>query len=48
MLPREKFYWSKADDVGAPIVARHMSCNRFQALKRNIHIANNKAFLAGG
>jgi hypothetical protein len=30
------------------IVAKQMSCNRFQALKKNIHVVNNEALLAGG
>lgn len=40
-LAREKLYWSRDEDVGVPIVSDKMPRNRFQEIKRYIHLADN-------
>lgn len=40
-LPRERLYWSLDDDTGVPFVANCMSRNRFQEIKRFVHLADN-------
>lgn len=40
-LPSERNYWSLDEDLGVPVVSNAMSRNRFQDIKRNIHLANN-------
>ena len=41
-LPRERDYWSTADDLGCSIVTKTMSKNRFQELKKFCHLADNR------
>ncbi|XP_031358564.1 piggyBac transposable element-derived protein 3-like [Photinus pyralis] len=40
-LPREPMYWSDDEDVSVPFVASSISRNRFQEIKRFLHIADN-------
>nr|XP_023013431.1 piggyBac transposable element-derived protein 2-like [Leptinotarsa decemlineata] len=40
-LPREKLYWSLGEDLGVAFVSNAMSRNRFQEIKKYIHLANN-------
>lgn len=40
-LPREKLYWGTDEDVGVPLVQSKMSRNRFQTIKRFLHLADN-------
>lgn len=40
-LPRERLYWSLDEDVQVPLVAKAMSRNRFEELKRFMHLADN-------
>lgn len=41
-LPRERDYWSTADDMGCVAVKTTMTKNRFQELKKFFHVADNK------
>ena len=41
-FPRERDYWSTADDLGCSIVTKTMSKNRFQELKKFCHLADNR------
>jgi len=41
-LPRERDYWSTADDLGCNIVTKTMPKNRFQELKKFCHLADNR------
>ena len=40
-LPQERLYWSNDEDVGVNLVKKKMSCNRFQEIKRYLHLADN-------
>ncbi|CAH1990479.1 unnamed protein product [Acanthoscelides obtectus] len=40
-LPQVPLYWSNEEDKGIDIVKKCMSRNRFQAIKRNIHLSDN-------
>ena len=40
-LPREKLYWCNDEDVGVPLVQSKMSRNRFQTIKRFLHLSDN-------
>ncbi|XP_047106612.1 piggyBac transposable element-derived protein 3-like [Schistocerca piceifrons] len=40
-LPHENMYWEQASDVGVPLVFKSMSRNRFQEIKRFIHLNDN-------
>lgn len=40
-LPSERNYWGLDEDLGVPIVARAMPRNRFQEIKRYVHLADN-------
>ncbi|CAH1979425.1 unnamed protein product [Acanthoscelides obtectus] len=42
-LPQVPLYWSNEEDKGIDIVKKCMSRNRFQAIKRNIHLSDNRA-----
>ena len=41
-LPRERDYWSTADDLGCVAVTKTMARNRFQDLKKFCHAADNQ------
>lgn len=40
-LPRERLYWCRDEDVEVNFVSKHMSRNRFEEIKRFLHVANN-------
>lgn len=40
-LPRQRLYWSKAEDVSVPLVGSRMSRNRFLELKQYLHCSDN-------
>ncbi|XP_049861751.1 piggyBac transposable element-derived protein 2-like [Schistocerca gregaria] len=40
-LPHEMMYWEQVPDVGVPLVFNSMSKNRFQEIKRFIHLNDN-------
>ena len=40
-LPRERQYWSLDEDLNVLCVSRRMTRNRFQEMKRFIHLADN-------
>ena len=40
-LPQERLYWSNDEDVGVNLVKKKMSRNRFQEIKRYLHLADN-------
>ena len=40
-LPQEHLYWCNDEDVGANIVKKKISRNRFQEIKRYFHLAAN-------
>lgn len=40
-LPRERMYWCRDEDVSVPFVSSAMSRNRFDDIKRYLHVANN-------
>ncbi|KAH7958942.1 hypothetical protein HPB49_006792 [Dermacentor silvarum] len=41
-LPRSDLYWSKAEDLGVPLVANTMSRAKFRLIKRYIHACNSE------
>lgn len=41
-LPRQRLYWSADEDVVIPLVSRVMTRNRFEAIKYNLHLADNE------
>ena len=45
--PRQRQYWSKDDDIECNLVARSMSRNTFENIKRNLHFANNENLREG-
>lgn len=40
-VPREKMYWSLDEDIKVEVVSKAMSRNRFQEIKRNLHLVDN-------
>lgn len=40
-LPQERDYWSTSEDFSLPFVASSMVRNRFQLLKKYLHLSNN-------
>lgn len=40
-LPRERMYWQLDEDTHLPLISNNMSRNRFQEIKRYIHLADN-------
>jgi len=40
-LPQTKHYWSKDADKGVPIVRESMSRNRFEEIKKYLHVSDN-------
>jgi hypothetical protein len=40
-LPRQRLYWSRDEDVNVSFVSSHMSRNRFDEIKKYIHLADN-------
>lgn len=42
-LPQTPMYWSSEEDKGLDVVKNCMSRNRFQNIKRNLHLADNSA-----
>lgn len=40
-LPRQRLYWSSDEDVCTPLVSNAMTRNRFESIKRNLHLADN-------
>ncbi|KAK9730796.1 Transposase IS4 [Popillia japonica] len=40
-LPRIPMYWSSDEDKGVNIVQKCMSRNKFQNIKRNLHLSDN-------
>lgn len=40
-LPCERLYWSLDADLSVPSVSNVMSRNRFQDIKKYLHLANN-------
>lgn len=40
-LPRERLYWSLDEDVGVPFISNSMSRNRFEEIKKYLHLADN-------
>jgi hypothetical protein len=40
-LPRERLYWSLDEDVKVKLVSNAMSRNRFEEIKRYLHLADN-------
>ncbi|KAB0804486.1 hypothetical protein PPYR_01456 [Photinus pyralis] len=40
-VARERLYWSLDDDLGVPIVQNYMSRNRYLAIKKCLHLADN-------
>lgn len=40
-LPQQRMYWSNDPDKGLEIVRNCMSRNKFEAIKRNIHLSDN-------
>ena len=40
-LPQETLYWFNNKDVGVELVKRKMSRNRFQEIKKYLHLADN-------
>lgn len=47
-LPRERLYWSLDEDCSVPMVTNSMSRNRFQEVKRFLHIADNTKLNVNG
>ena len=41
-LPRQRLYWSTDEDVVIPLVAKAMTRNNFEGIKKNLHLADNK------
>ena len=46
-LPNETDYWSNQPDLGVSIVSESLSKNRYMAIKRNLHLADNQNLEAG-
>ncbi|RXG68343.1 PiggyBac transposable element-derived protein 3 [Armadillidium vulgare] len=46
-LPRQHMYWSEQEDLEVPIVANTMLRNRFVAIKKYFHFADNKTLTPG-
>lgn len=40
-LPQERLYWSLDEDLGIPFITKKMSRNRYQEIKKYIHLADN-------
>ena len=40
-LPRQRLYWNRDEDVNVPFVSSHMSRNRFDEIKKYVHLADN-------
>ena len=40
-LPQTKFYWSLDEDKGIPLIRQTMSRNRFDEIKKYIHLSDN-------
>lgn len=40
-LPRERLYWSLDEDCNIPVVSKSMSRNRFQEIKKYLHLCDN-------
>ena len=40
-------YWSKADDISVPLVAKQMPRNKFIAMKKYVHVADNENLTKG-
>lgn len=40
-LPRERMYWQIDEDTHLPFISNNMSRNRFQEIKRYLHLADN-------
>ena len=45
--PRQRWSWSKDNDVAIPLISRSMSRKRFEDIKKFIHFADNDNFTAG-
>ena len=45
--PRQRLYWSKADNVAIPLISRSMSRKRFEDMQKFIHFADNDNPTAG-
>ena len=41
-LPGENDYWSTADDLSSPVFPQTMARDRFRAIKRYLHVADNQ------
>ena len=41
ILPRQRLYWEKAEDVNVSLVSGSMSRHRFEEIKKYLHMANN-------
>ena len=41
-LPQTRLYWSNDEDKGVDVVKNCMSRNRFQSIKRNLHLSDNE------
>jgi len=46
-LPNETDYWSNQPDLGVPVVTASLSKNRYMAIKRNLHLADNQNLQVG-
>lgn len=46
-LPNETDYWSNQPDLGVSVVSQSLSKNRYMAMKRNLHLADNQNLQAG-
>ena len=44
---RQRWYWSKDNDVAIPLISRSMSRKRSEDIKKFIHFANNDNITAG-
>ena len=45
--PRQRFYWSKDNDVAISLISRSMSRKRFEDIMKFIHFANDDNLTAG-
>ena len=46
-LPEINDYWSNLEDLGVPLGSRSMSWNRFQDIKKYVHVADNNNLQPG-
>jgi len=40
-VPRQHVYWCADEDISIPLITNMMSCNRFEAIKRHLHLADS-------